>query len=103
MSAVTSQPQTPSKANSVSAGPASDAKAFFTAALLTFACGMIALIGFVMAGVFGIILGIVGIVFGLVWWKEQHGGMLPRDLPGKSLVSLTVVSLVLFGLAALMA
>ncbi len=99
---MTSQPQPSSVPNSVSAGPASDAKAFGAAALLTFASGMVALIGFVLVHVFGVILAIAGIVFGLVWWKERHGQMLPRDLPGKSVASLAVVSLLLFGLVLLM-
>ncbi|WP_298180964.1 hypothetical protein [Saccharomonospora sp.] len=103
MTSVTSQPERAFNANRVSAGPASDAKAFFAAALLTFASGMVAVIGYIMVGGFGVLLGIVGVVFALVWWKEQHGRMLPRDLPGKSLTLLTVAALVLFGLAALMA
>ncbi|TLW90993.1 hypothetical protein FFT09_17090 [Saccharomonospora piscinae] len=89
--------------NRVSAGGASDAKAFATAVLLTFTSGMLALIGYVMVGVFGVILAIIGIAFGLMWWKEQHKSMLPRDVPGKSLAGLAVAGAVLFGLAALMA
>lgn len=89
--------------NSVSAGAGSDAKAFGAAALLTFTCGMIALIGYMMIGGLGIVLGIIGIVFGLVWWKGHHERMLPRDLPTKSLVLLGITGLALFGLAAAMA
>ncbi len=100
---MTSQPQNPYNSNRVSAGPASDTKAFFAATLLTFLSGMIVLIGFIMAGGFGIVLGIVGMIFGLVWWKGHHGSMLPRDLPAKSVVGLTLGSLLLLGLAALMA
>ncbi|MER7115880.1 hypothetical protein ABT332_15465 [Saccharomonospora azurea] len=99
---MTSQPQPSSAPNAVSAGPASDAKAFAAAALLTFTCGMVVLVGYVMIGFFGIILSLIGVVFGLVWWKERHGAMLPRDLTAKSVVSLAVVALVLFGLVLLM-
>lgn len=97
------QPQPQPPANRVSAGPASDAKAFFATVLLTFISGMIVMIGYIMIGGFGIFLGLVGVVFILVWWKERHGRVLPRNLPGTSLALLFVTSLVLFGLAALMA
>ncbi len=64
---------------------------------------LIVMIGYIMIGGFGIFLGLVGVVFILVWWKERHGRVLPRNLPGTSLALLFVTSLVLFGLAALMA
>lgn len=89
--------------NAVSAGPASDAKTFFAAALLTFAAGMIVLMGFMLAGGFGGLLGIVGAGFGIVWWKNEHGKVFPKDLPGSTMLGLSVVSAGLLALVAMMA
>ncbi|MBK1786198.1 hypothetical protein JHE00_17860 [Prauserella sp. ASG 168] len=94
---------TPAGGNTVSAGAASDAKTFAAAALLTFAAGLIVVIGYIMAGGFGGFLGIIGAVFGFVWWKNLHGKVFPRDLPAKSLVALLVATAALFGLTYLMA
>ncbi|PXY28341.1 hypothetical protein [Prauserella muralis] len=98
-----SQPPRPAGGNSVSAGPASDVKTFTAAALLTFAGGMLVLIGYVMAGGFGGLLGIIGAVFGVVWWKNLNEKVFPRDLPGSRLAGLAVAAAVLLGLAYLMA
>ncbi|WP_199430216.1 hypothetical protein [Qaidamihabitans albus] len=103
MDAVTYQPSRPPPGNGVSAGPASDAKTFAAAALLTFAAGMLVLIGYIMAGGFGGFLGIIGAVFGVVWWKGLHEKVFPRDLPGASMAGLAVAALVLLGLAYMMA
>lgn len=103
MADVSIQPQRPHGGTSVSAGAASDAKTFAAAALLTFAAGMIVLIGYIMAGGFGGFLGIIGAVFGVVWWKNLHGKVFPRDLPAKSLVGLLVTAAALFGLSYVMA
>ncbi len=104
---VTSQPQpSPEHSpdyNSVSAGAASDAKAFFAAALLTFASGMVVLIGFIMAGGFGVLLGIVFSVPIAIVIGERYGRMLPRDLSAGALIALTVGSFLMFFLAAGMA
>ncbi|MEU6643825.1 hypothetical protein ABZ863_14905 [Saccharomonospora sp. NPDC046836] len=97
------QPQRPSGRNSVSAGTASDVKTFAAAALLTFAAGALTLVGYVMAGGFGGFLGIIGAVFGVVWWKNLHGKVFPRDLPGRSLAGLLAAAAVLFGFAYLIA
>ncbi|ASR34844.1 hypothetical protein BAY61_07490 [Prauserella marina] len=100
---MTYQPQPSPGGNSVSAGPASDFKTFGAAALLTFAAGEIVLIGYIMAGGFGAFLGIIGAAFGIVWWKNQHGKVFPRDLSGSHLGGLAVVAVVLLGIAYLMA
>ncbi|WP_028661699.1 hypothetical protein [Saccharomonospora saliphila] len=84
-------------------GPAAHAKTFATAALLTFACGMLVLIGYVMVGGFGFFLGLVGTVFGVLWWKDLHGTVFPKDIPAKSLVILAASAAALFGLAVAMA
>ncbi|PRX48497.1 hypothetical protein B0I33_104314 [Prauserella shujinwangii] len=103
MGGVTQPAQRPPLGNGVSAGPASDAKTFVAAALLTFAAGMIVLIGYVMAGGFGGFLGLIGAVFAVVWWRSLHEKVFPRDLPAQSVVGLAVAAAVLFGLVVLMA
>ncbi|GAA1203232.1 hypothetical protein [Prauserella alba] len=74
------------------------------AALLTFACGMAVLIGYLMIGSFGAIIGIFGAIFGVVWLAGVHGGkVFPREgFPTKSLGGLAAASAVLLALAAAM-
>lgn len=96
------QPLQPAGGNRVSAGPASDLKTLVAAALLTFAAGMLVLIGYIMAGGFGGFLGLIGAAFGIVWWKNLHGKVFPRDLSGTHVVGLTVASAALLGLSYLM-
>ncbi len=79
------------------------AKTFVTATMLTFTGGMLVLIGYIMVGGFGIFLGLVGAVFGVLWWKDLHDGVVPAQLPTKSVALLTLTGLALFGLAAAMA
>ncbi|MFC4000781.1 hypothetical protein ACFS2C_11990 [Prauserella oleivorans] len=93
------QSAVPGKVNKVSAGTASDVKTLVAAALMTFAAGMLVLIGYLMVGVFGGILAIIGAVLAIGWWSGIHGKVFPRDLPGKSLAGLTAVAGVLFLLA----
>ncbi len=81
-------------------GFAADLRIATAAALLTFASGLIMLIGFLMAGGFGAFIGLIGAGFGWMWWAEQHGGkVFPRDLPNRSLVLLGCASV---GLGLLM-
>lgn len=91
--------------NSVSAGPGSDVRALAAAALLTYAGGVLMLVGYLLlSGVFGAILGLVGAVFGVVWWRKTHDDRIfPRDLSVKSLIILVVVGVVLTVLAFAMA
>ncbi|KMS86343.1 hypothetical protein ACZ91_37340 [Streptomyces regensis] len=81
-----------------------DLKTLAGAALLTFAGGMVVLIGYLMIGGFGAFIGIFGAIFGIVWLAGVHGGkVFPREgFPTQSLVGAAVASAVLLGLAALM-
>ncbi|WP_167173322.1 hypothetical protein [Saccharomonospora amisosensis] len=99
MTSVIQQSSRPTGGNRVSAGTASDVKTFIAAALLTFAAGMLVLIGYIMAGGFGGFLGIIGAVWSVFWWKGVHGKVFPRDLPGKSMAGLAVTAAILLGLA----
>lgn len=74
------------------------------AAFLTFAAGMVVLIGYLMIGGFGAFIGIVGAIFGVTWLAGVHGGkVFPRaGFPPKSLAGLAMTAVVLLGLAALM-
>jgi hypothetical protein len=92
MGDVSFQPTPSAGGNSVSAGAASDVKTFAAATLLTFSAGMIVLIGYALAGGFGAFLGIIGAVFGVVWWKDLHGKVFPRDLPNNSVIGAAVAA-----------
>ncbi|OLT47092.1 hypothetical protein BJF85_00445 [Saccharomonospora sp. CUA-673] len=74
------------------------------AAFLTFAAGMLVLIGYMMIGGFGAFLGIFGAGFGIVWLAGVHGGkVFPRaGFPTQSIVGTAVTGAVLLGLAAVM-
>lgn len=91
--------------NSVSAGTGSDVRTLLAAALLTYAGGVLMLVGYLLlSGVFGAILGLVGAVFGVVAWRKVHDDrVFPRDLPVKSLLILVAVGAVLTVLAFAMA
>ncbi|HKS44552.1 MAG TPA: hypothetical protein VJT49_05450 [Amycolatopsis sp.] len=89
--------------NSVSAGTASDVRTFAAAVLLTYAGGVLMLVGYILlSGVFGAILGLVGAIFGVVWWRTVHKKVFPRDLPVKSLVILGVIGVALTVLAVVL-
>lgn len=100
---MSSQPPASAGANRVSAGAASDTKTFAAAALITFAAGMIVLIGYILAGGFGGFLGLIGAIFGVVWWKNLHGKVFPRDLPVSHVLGLAGAAGVLFVIAVAMA
>lgn len=91
--------------NSVSTRTASDVRAVVAAALLTYAGGVLMLVGYILlSGVFGGILGLVGAVFGVVWWRKAHNDQIfPRELSTKSLLILVAVGAVLTVLAFVMA
>ncbi|RZQ59422.1 hypothetical protein [Amycolatopsis suaedae] len=80
------------KSNSVTAGTGSDVKTFFAALLLTFASGMLILVGALLIGFFGGFLGVVGVVLGLIWWRSANGKMFPRDLSTGAMVSATAAA-----------
>lgn len=92
--------------NSVSAGPGSDVGALLVAALLTYAGGVLMLVGYLLLdGVFGAILGLVGAVFGVVWWRKAHDNkVFPRVIKPAGVIILAVVGALLtlaaFALAA---
>lgn len=91
--------------NSVSTRTASDVRAVVAAALLTYASGVLMLVGYILlSGVFGAILGLVGAVLGVVGWRKAHDDQIfPRELPTKSLLILVAVGAVLTVLAFVMA
>jgi hypothetical protein len=82
--------------NSVSAGTGSDVKTFLAAALLPFGGGMLVLAGYVLLdSFFGGLLGLVGAVLGVMWWRNVHGKVFPRELPTRSVVILAAVAVAL--------
>ncbi|WP_312868815.1 hypothetical protein [Amycolatopsis pithecellobii] len=90
--------------NSVSAGTGSDIRTLAAAALLTYAGGVLLLVGYLLLSVFGAILAVVGGVFGVIWWRKSHGDrVFPRDLSVKSLLILVGVGAVLTVLAMALA
>ncbi|HVW44210.1 MAG TPA: hypothetical protein VHC18_22965 [Amycolatopsis sp.] len=88
--------------NSVSAGTGSDVRTFLTAGLLTYGTGVLMLNGYILIGVFGAILGLVAGGLCVLWWRNKHDKVFPRDLPVKSVVILAVVDVVLTVLAPLL-
>lgn len=82
---------------------ADNAKTLVVPALLTFSCGMLVVVGNLMIGGFGILLGIIGAIFGVVWWRSVNGTVVPVPVKKSSLISLIVVSIVLFGFGFLVA
>lgn len=98
---MTPVPETPG--NAVSAGTASDVRTFAAAALLTYAGGVLMLDGYILlSGAFGAILGLLGAVFGVLWWRNAHQAVFPRDLPNRSVIILAVVAALLTGLGVLL-
>ena len=92
----------PVTTNTVSAGTGSDVRTFVAAALLTYGTGVFVLDGYILLGVFGGILGLVAAGLCILWWRNKHTTVFPRDLPARSLVILTVVDAVLTVLAVLL-
>ncbi|WP_169515776.1 hypothetical protein [Amycolatopsis nigrescens] len=88
----------------VSKGSGLDIKTFLAAALMSFSAGMLVLVGYILLGnFFGGFLGAVGAGFGIVWWRSVHDKTIfPRNLSGKAVAVLAVVSAVLLVLALLL-
>ena len=92
----------PVTTNSVSAGTGSDVRTFLAAVLLTYGTGVLMLNGYILIGVFGAILGLIAGGLCVLWWRNKHDKVFPRDLPVKSLVIVAVVDVVLTVLAPLL-
>ncbi|HET6501214.1 MAG TPA: hypothetical protein VFG87_10670 [Amycolatopsis sp.] len=90
--------------NRVSAGTGSDLRTVVAAALLTYAGGVLMLVGYIVLGnAGGALLGLVGAIFGVLWWRNLHGGkVFPRDPGTVSLLTLAGVGAVLTVLAILL-
>lgn len=68
---------------------AADVRIAIAAALLTFASGLIMLVGYLMAGGFGGFIGLIGAGFGWNWWAKKHDGRLfPRSIESAELLGL---------------
>lgn len=68
---------------------AADVRIAIAAALLTFASGLIMLVGYLMAGGFGAFIGLIGAGFGWNWWAQKHDGRLfPRNIESAELLGL---------------
>jgi hypothetical protein len=90
--------------NSVSSGVGSDLLVASVAAMGPFLAGMLALLGLIWIGGFGVVLGLGGAVFWAVWWYRRNGALFPRDVDLAAYaitVALTVGSLILVLVVAL--
>jgi hypothetical protein len=90
--------------NRVSAGTGSDLRTLVAAALLTYAGGVLMLVGYILLGnAGGALLGLVGAVFGVLWWRNLHGRkVFPRDPGTGSVITLAGVGAVLTVLAVVL-
>ncbi|TVT30457.1 hypothetical protein ORV05_05580 [Amycolatopsis cynarae] len=79
---------------SVSRAKAADLRTFLVPALLTYSAGVLVLLVYLLLGnALGIVLGLIAVALGLVWWRHVLGGrMVPRQVPVKGLVVLTVAA-----------
>jgi membrane associated rhomboid family serine protease len=84
--------------NRVSAGTSSDVRTFVVAALLTYASGMLAFVGYAMLGGSGggIILGLIAAFFAVLCWRStQDRKIFPRDPSTRSVIILALFAAVL--------
>lgn len=84
--------------NSVSAGLGSDLKVASVAAMGPFLAGMLALLGLLWIGGFGVVLGLAGAVAWAVWWYRRNDGLFPREVDNRAFfitIALTAAALIL--------
>lgn len=72
--------------------PAAQVRTFLVAALLTYACGVLLLVGFILVNGdgAGIVLGLLAALFTVLVWRGAQGKVFPRDASTRSVVLLAL-------------